>query len=74
LAKKKFMNVKSGKIQQGIDSDARAIANEFGTAKMPAKPFMRPAMESQGGNVVGSLSSSLKEVLQKYRAKQAKKG
>jgi len=41
---------------------------------MPAKPFMRPAMESQGGNVVSSLSSSLKEVLQKYRAKQAKKG
>lgn len=74
LAKKKFMNVKSGKIQQGIDSDARAIANEFGTAKMPAKPFMRPAMESQGGNVVGSLSSSLKSVLEKYRAKQAKKG
>lgn len=70
LAKKKFMNVKSGKIQQGIESDARAIANEFGTASMPANPFLRPAMESQAGNVVNSLGDSLKAVLTKYRSKK----
>lgn len=70
LAKKKFMNVKTGQIQKGIESDARHIANEFGTAKMPAKPYLRPAMESQGGNVVNSLAQSLKEALQKYRAKR----
>lgn len=70
LAKKKFMNVKSGKIQQGIESDGRAIASEFGTANMPANPFLRPAMESQGGNVVNSLADSLKAVLTKYRSKK----
>jgi len=70
LAKKRFMNVKSGKIQQGIESDGRAIANEFGTAKMPAKPFLRPAMESQGSTVVNSLADSLKSVLTKYRSKK----
>jgi len=70
LAKKRFMNVKSGKIQQGIESDARAIANEFGTAKMPANPFLRPAMESQAGSVVNSLADSLGSVLTKYRSKK----
>lgn len=69
LAKKKFMNVKSGKIQQGIKSDGRAIANEFGTANMPAKPYLRPALESQSGTVVNNLGSSLRDVLQKYKAK-----
>lgn len=71
LAKKRFMNVKTGKIQKGIESDGRAIANEFGTASMPANPFLRPAMESQAGNVVNSLGDSLKEVLTKYRSKKA---
>lgn len=70
LAKKRFMNVKSGKIQEGIESDARAIANEFGTAKMPANPFLRPAMESQAGTVVNSLADSLASALTKYRSKK----
>lgn len=71
LAKKRFMNVKTGKVQKGIESDGRAIANEFGTASMPANPFLRPAMESQAGNVVNSLADSLKAVLTKYRSKKA---
>lgn len=74
LAKKSFKNMRSGQIQTGIKSDARAIANEFGTAKMPAKPYLRPALESQSGNVVNKLGQSLREVLEKYKARQAKKG
>jgi HK97 gp10 family phage protein len=72
LAKKKFMNAKTGKKQVGIESDARAIANEFGTAKMSAHPFMRPALETNAQSVVGTLKDNLKESLSKYRSKKGK--
>jgi len=74
LKKKKFVNQKTGKKETGIASDARAVANEFGTAKISAKPFMRPAMETSTQPVLNSLSQSLKVALEKYHAKQAKKG
>jgi HK97 gp10 family phage protein len=74
LKKKKFVNQKTGKKEVGIASDARAVANEFGTAKMAGKPFMRPAMETTTQPVLNSLSMSLKTALEKYQAKQAKKG
>lgn len=72
LARTKFTNVKTGQKQKGIKSDARAIVNEFGTAKLPARPYLRPAMESQGPTTVSSLSSSLKTALEKYRSKKMK--
>jgi HK97 gp10 family phage protein len=74
LAKKTFKNLKTGEKQKGIPSDARAIANEFGTANMAAKPYLRPAMEVEKNNVVNDLGSMLSVALQKYKAKQAKKG
>lgn len=77
LAKVRFKNRKNTKsnIQQiGVKSDARAIANEFGTANRGAKPFLRPALESNAQSVVNSLKDSLKMVLEKYRAKQTKIG
>jgi HK97 gp10 family phage protein len=74
LKKKKFVNQRTGQKETGIASDARAVANEFGTAKMAGKPFMRPAMETTTQPVLNSLSTSLKTALEKYQAKQAKKG
>ena len=56
----------------GVASDGRVIANEFGTAKMPARPFLRPALESNSYNVVNSLGDSLAESLRRYRARTAK--
>jgi HK97 gp10 family phage protein len=73
LAKKKFINQRTGKEQIGINSDARAIANEFGTATKSAKPFLRPAMDTEKEKVVGSLADSLKAELEKYRSKYRKK-
>jgi len=75
LAKTAFKNLKTDSkfLQIGIASDARAVANEFGTAKMPAKPFMRPALESRSQEVVNSLAKNLGQVLEKYRARQARK-
>lgn len=73
LAKKTFKNLQTGKKQKGIESDARATVMEFGTAKTPAQPYLRPALESSAANVAGSLSNSLKFSLEKYKAKQAKR-
>jgi len=70
LAKKQFLNLKTGKKQKGIPSDARAIANEFGTAKHGAKPYMRPALESQTGIVLDDLAGSLKLALLKYKSRK----
>jgi HK97 gp10 family phage protein len=55
-----------------VASDARVIANEFGTGKMPARPFLRPALESQSYAVVNGLGDSLAESLKRYRAKISK--
>jgi hypothetical protein len=76
LAKKTFKNIKTGKKQKGIESDGRAIANEFGTktefgdVHNAARPYMRPALETSKGQVVGSLADNLKVVLEKYRSKK----
>ena len=75
LAKLKFYNYSESYKQKkdvktvGMASDARVIANEFGTAKMPSKPFLRPALESQSFTVVNSLGDSLAESLRRYKAR-----
>lgn len=75
LAKLKFYNYsesfkkKKDVKTTGVESDARVIANEFGTGKMPSRPFLRPALESQSFTVVNSLGDSLAESLRKYKAK-----
>jgi HK97 gp10 family phage protein len=55
--------------EAGSFYDARAIANEFGTAKMSAKPFMRVSLESQKQTVASSLGSILAQNIEKYKAK-----
>lgn len=57
-----------------VKSDARAFANEFGTAKMPSKPFLRPALETSSTQLLESLATSLRNALIKYKAKPPKKG
>lgn len=77
LAKLRFKNRKNEKndiMQVGGQSDARAIAMEFGTAKVSARPFLRPALDSNKEKVANSLGSNLRSALEKYKAKQAKKG
>lgn len=73
LAKKSFKNERTGKRQKGIDSDARAIAAEFGTAKVAPQPFLRSALESNSGLIVNNLSEQIKIAIDKYKARQAKK-
>ena len=66
LNKKKFFE------SRGYFYDARAIANEFGTANRGAKPFLRPAMEGQAETVLDLLSIMLDQKIRNYRSKTAK--
>ena len=56
--------------QLNFPYDARAIAQEFGTAKHGAQPFLRPAMESQSQQTVRRLGEILGRRMNQYKAKQ----
>lgn len=47
--------------------------NEFGTAKMAARPFMRPAFESHKEAAVDAIAKKLDERIQVYATQLAKK-
>lgn len=85
LATTKFVNLKSpeakkprkGKnaaiMQVGVNSDARAAALEFGTAKMSARPFLRVSLETTREQVVESLGQTIKQALEQYKSRAAKR-
>lgn len=80
LAKLRFRNQRNKQnniMQVGGVSDARAMAQEFGTAKHPAanggQGFLRPALQSNKEAVVGSLKDNLKFALERYKSKHMKK-
>lgn len=83
LANIKFVNLKSTHEiyktkrkaikQVGMASDGRAIALEFGTAKRPARPFLRQALESNSAVVAESLGQEIKVEIEKYKARKARK-
>lgn len=62
-AKRKFYT------EAGVMFDARAIANEFGTADMSAQPFMRVSLESQAQAVAAKLGLIIKQKMDAYKAK-----
>ena len=53
----------------GVKSDARAIAQEFGTSHNPPQPFLRPAIESNKERVVSSLAQILARRIEIFKAK-----
>jgi HK97 gp10 family phage protein len=57
----KKMGVESEVADQfsGIKSDARAMAQEFGTARMPAHPYLRTALETDAQGTVTRLGEIL---------------
>ncbi len=55
--------------KMGIKSDARSIAQEFGTAKIPAQPYLRPALESESFNVANKLGEIISKRLDKYKTR-----
>ena len=59
--------------EKGHLFDARAIANEFGTANMVGKPFLRPALESKKDTVLTTLGTEFNKALSKYEDKKGTK-
>jgi HK97 gp10 family phage protein len=51
----------------GIKSDARAMAQEFGTARNPKHPYLRVALESQSQSTVNTLAQILTRRLDQYK-------
>lgn len=58
--------------KMGIKSDARAIAQEFGTAHNPAQPYLRPALEANAQATVTRLAEILARRIQQFRMKNTK--
>lgn len=73
LARTSYKNEKTGKKVKGIASDARAIAAEFGTAHVAPQPFLRSALESNANVIVENLSNTLRQAIDRYKARQATK-
>ena len=61
--------LKARKKEEGVLSDARAMAQEFGTARNGAQPFLRPALESQAAQTTNRLGEILARRISKYRIK-----
>jgi hypothetical protein len=54
---------------RGIFYDARAIANEFGTANRPAKPFLRMSLENNVRDVTDLLRITLDQKMREFAQK-----
>jgi HK97 gp10 family phage protein len=52
--------------------DARAIAQEFGSAHNGAQPFMRPALETNATQVANKLGEIIGRRVEQFRAKNIK--
>lgn len=52
---------------------AVSLANEFGTAKMPMRPFLRPALDSNSEAVLGLLKTRLATIIPEYALKLSRR-
>jgi hypothetical protein len=56
-----------------VKKSAVSLAQEFGTSKISGKPFLRIALEQNGGEVLTVLKSQLASRIPDYAAKLARK-
>ena len=56
-----------------VKKSAVSLANEFGTKKMPASPFLRPALQENTQAVLGALKSELAQGIVDYAKKLERK-
>ena len=62
-----FVGARNGKKYKKADKDAyywRFL--EFGTSKLPARPFLRPAFDTKKSQAVDAMAKKLKERIDKY--------
>lgn len=60
-----------GKSRTKVDAFYAAMV-EFGTSKMPSRPYMRPAYESTKGEVMKIVQSEVAKLVQQFGQKHAK--
>jgi HK97 gp10 family phage protein len=56
-----------------VKKSAVSLANEFGTSKMPAHPFLRPALQENSDSVLTELKSQLAVRIPEYAKKLARR-
>jgi len=56
-----------------VKRSAVSLANEFGTAKMPMHPFLRPALDSNANTVLALLKTKLATIIPEYALKLSKR-
>lgn len=56
-----------------VKKSAVSLANEFGTSKMPANPFLRPALQENSNAVLTELKSQLAVRITEYAKKLARR-
>lgn len=56
-----------------VKRSAVSLAQEFGTKKIPARPFLRPALQYGAATVLAELKHDLGEVISQYARKLARK-
>lgn len=56
-----------------VKKSAVSFAQEFGTSKIPAQPFLRPALQTNIEAVVSELGSQLAEIIPAYAKKLARR-
>ena len=60
---------KSYALSTGFPYDARAVAQEFGSARNPAHPYMRPALEGASPTILQKLATGLAYRIDNYKVK-----
>ena len=56
-----------------VKRSAVSLANEFGTAKMPAQPFLRKSLDQNAEAVLGILKTRLATIIPEYALKLSKR-
>jgi HK97 gp10 family phage protein len=56
-----------------VKKSAVSLAQEYGTKKIPARPFLRPALQYGTTQVISDLRDSLAEIIPAYAQKLARK-
>ena len=56
-----------------VKRSAVSLANEFSTAKMPARPFLRPALDLNAENVLAILKTKLAIIIPEYALKLSRR-
>jgi HK97 gp10 family phage protein len=64
---------RSGAAVAVLVEDPAAVPNEYGTSKMAAQPFMRPAINANEARCIAAFGQAIKPEVERAAAKAAKK-